>query len=466
MSEQNRTYQEIWEIINQMGREEFILQEMIRYGFWPAEEAMPQMPEDEAKRRRELQQELQQLYQERRNLNNEKALKKKFLKERLEESKRKQQETKERREQERLARREAWQQQKEQDLVYLGEEVSQGLNHQNSDVEKLNSLGLPILEDGLQIANAMGMSLGQLRFLAFNRKVSPISHYIRFKIPKKTGGERLISAPLPKLKQAQNWILKNILEKLTIHDSVHGFCVGKSIVTNAEPHVGAKVIINLDLKDFFPSFNYRRVKGLFTSFGYSEAVATVFSLLCTEAELETVELDQKIYYVALGDRFLPQGSPASPAITNLICRRLDRRLETLATRLDFTYTRYADDLTFSTSQDQPRIAKILRNIESIVNYEGLTINSEKTRILRAGSQQEVTGIVVNDKLGLDRKTLKKFRALLFQIERDGLEGKSWGNSPDLIASIEGYTNFVAMVSPEKAAQFKAQIRKIKRLHQL
>jgi retron-type reverse transcriptase len=465
MSEQTRSYQEIWEIINQMGREEFILQEMIRYGFWPAEEALPKMPEDEAKRRQELQQELQQLYQERKILNNENALKKKFLKERLEESKRKQQETKERREQERLARKEAWQQQKEQDLVYLGEDVSEGLNYQNSDLDKLNSLGLPLLEDGRQIANAMGISLGQLRFLAFNRKVSPISHYIRFKIPKKTGGERLISAPLPKLKQAQNWILKNILEKLTIHDAVHGFCQGKSIVTNAEPHVGAKLIINLDLKEFFPSFNYRRVKGLFTSLGYSEAVATVFGLLCTEAELETVELDQKIYYVALGDRFLPQGSPASPAITNLICRRLDRRLETLATRLGFTYTRYADDLTFSTSQDQPPIAKILRNIESIVNHEGLTINQEKTRILRASSQQEVTGIVVNDKLGLDRKTLKKFRALLFQIERDGLVGKSWGNSPDLIASLEGYTNFVAMVSPEKAAKFKTQIKKIKRLHQ-
>ena len=309
----------------------------------------------------------------------------------------------------------------------------------------------------------MGISVGQLRFLAFSRPTSTISHYIRFKIPKKTGGERLISAPMPRLKNAQHWILANILEKLELHDAAHGFRRDRSIVSNAQPHVGAEVIINFDLKDFFPSISYKRVKGLFQSFGYSEAAATVFGLLCTQAAVEEVELDGKTYYVAITDRHLPQGSPASPAITNLLCRRLDRRLTGMAEQLGFVYTRYADDLTFSASGDSLRnICNILRRTESIVAHEGFTINEQKTRILRGKSSQlEVTGVVVNERLNLSKKELKRFRATLYQIEKDGPEGKQWGNSSDVMASIQGFANFVAMVNPEKGAQFQEQVQRIK-----
>ncbi len=308
----------------------------------------------------------------------------------------------------------------------------------------------------------MGISVGQLRFLAFSRHTSTISHYIRFKIPKKTGGERLISAPMPRLKAAQYWILVNILDKLELHDAAHGFRRDRSIVSNAQPHVGAEVIINLDLKDFFPSISYKRVKGLFQSFGYSEAAATIFGLLCTESQVEEVELDGKTYYVSTTDRHLPQGSPASPAITNLLCRRLDRRLTGMAEHLGFVYTRYADDLTFSASGDSLcNICNVLRRTESIVVHEGFAINKQKTRILRKSRQQEVTGVVVNERLNISNKDLKRFRATLYQIEKDGPEGKHWGNSSDVMASIQGFANFVAMVNPEKGAEFQEQIRQIK-----
>jgi retron-type reverse transcriptase len=301
-----------------------------------------------------------------------------------------------------------------------------------------------------------------LRFLAFSRKASTISHYIRFKIPKKTGGERLISAPMPRLKQAQHWILGNILEKLELHDAAHGFRRDRSIVSNAQPHVKRDVIINFDLKDFFPSISYQRVKGLFRSLGYSEAAATIFGLLCTEPDVEEVELDGKSYYVALTERHLPQGSPASPAITNRMCRRLDRRLTQMAEELGFVYTRYADDLTFSASGDSLRhICNILKRTQSIVTHEGFAINEQKTRILRKNRQQEVTGVVVNERPNISKKELKRFRATLFQIEKDGLEGKHWGNSADVMASLQGYANFVAMVNPEKGTQFQEQIRRIR-----
>jgi retron-type reverse transcriptase len=462
MTDQPRTRQELYDRIRQSSKEEFILQEMIRFGFWPAQGEIPEDPADEIRRIGEIGRELNELRRESSRLQNEEALRKEMLQQRLAESRRKQQETKERRERERQQRAENWQQKKQQEIGYLGEAVSGGLNHTNCNADRLQNYELFPYNTATEIAAAMGISVGELRFLAFSRKTSHISHYIRFKIPKKTGGERLISAPMPRLKRSQHWILVNILEKIELHEAAHGFRSNRSIVTNAIHHLGSEVIINFDLKDFFPSISYKRVKGLFQSFGYSEAAATIFGLLCTESEVEEVELDGKTYFVAVTERHLPQGSPASPAITNLLCRRLDKRLTAMAEELGFTYTRYADDLTFSASGDSLQsICNILRRTESIVLHEGLAINEQKTRILRKNRQQEVTGIVVNEKLSISKKELKRFRATLFQIEKDGPEGKRWGSSDDVIASIQGFANFVAMVNPEKGAEFLEQVKAIK-----
>lgn len=464
MSQQPRNRQELYNLVRNRGKERFILEEMIRLGFWPAQGTIPDDPADEIRRMGEIHQELQKLRRESSRLKNEKALRKQLLKQRLAESRLKRQETKEKREKERQKRAEAWQLRKQTEILYLGADVSSGLNNTDSNEERLREQNLPIFHTAAEIAAAMGINLGLLRFLAYNRPTSTVCHYVRFKIPKKTGGERLIAAPMPHLKQAQHWILHHILEKLTVHEAAHGFRRNRSIVTNAQPHVQQDVIINFDLKDFFPSISYRRVKGLFRSFGYCEAAATTFALLCTAAESEEVELDGKTYFIALTERHLPQGSPASPAITNILCRRLDRRLTKMSEELGFTYTRYADDLTFSASGESlQHICNVLRRTESIVAHEGLAINEQKTRILRKGHQQEVTGIVVNDYPNIDKKTLKRFRATLFQIERDGWEGKHWGNSPDLLASIQGFANFVAMVNPDKGKQFQAQIKRIIRL---
>ena len=460
MSQQPRTRQELYDLVRKRGKDEYVLEEMIRLGFWSPQGEIPEDPADDIRRMGEIRRELNQLKQESRNLKNEKLLRKRLLKERLAESRRKQQENKEKREQARIAKAQAWQKHQSTEITYLGEGVSRGLNCTECNEEKLREYGLPILGNALQIATAMDITVSELRFLAFSRKTSTVSHYIRFKIPKKTGGERLISAPMPRLKQAQYWILNNILNKIPVHNAVHGFRSDRSILTNAQPHVGADVVINFDLEDFFPSVSYKRVKGLFRSFGYSEAAATILGLICTEAELEQLELDGKTYYVALGERYLPQGSPASPAITNIMCRRLDERLTRMGKQWEFVYTRYADDLTFSTKANHPRICNILKNTDSIVQHEGFEINQKKTRVLRNSSQQEVTGIVVNEKLNVDRKTLKRFRATLHQIEVNGTDNISWGNGEDLMASIRGFANFVAMVNPTKGAKFIAQIQRI------
>lgn len=328
--------------------------------------------------------------------------------------------------------------------------------------DRLQSNGLPLCNSHEAIAQAMRISVKRLRFLAFYRKKP---HYKRFQIPKKMGGKREISAPMPLLKQAQNWILHNILEKLELHSAAHGFRRERSIVTNAQPHVGAEVILNMDLKDFFPSISYKRVKGLFKSFGYSETASIIFALICTEPKVKEFQLDgQTNSLISWTERHLPQGAPTSPAISNLLCRRLDRRLTQMAEQLGFVYTRYADDLTFSASGDSLRnICKVFKVTRSIIKYEGFDINEDKTRVFRKYRQQEVTGVVVNSKLNVSRETLKRFRATLYQIEKDGLRGKHWGQSKtnDLIASLQGFANFVYMINPEKGAKFQELVRRIK-----
>jgi retron-type reverse transcriptase len=460
-TERPKTRDELYERIRQTSKAEFILDDMIRLGFWPEQGVMPQDPAEEIRRRGELQRELGQLRDENRHLYNEQALLKEMRKRRLAESRRKRQETKERREREREARAAAWKTRQEREIVFLGEAVSGGLNNAGCDVERLRSYGLQPLANAAEIADACGIKVNELRFLSFDRKTSNVSHYVRFQVPKKSGGVRLISAPMPRLKAVQHWILHNILEKVAVHECAHGFRAGRSIVTNAVPHVGAETVVNLDLKDFFPTITYRRVKGLYRSFGYSEAAATILGLLCTEAATEEVELDGRKYFVATGARHLPQGAPTSPALTNALCRRLDRRLLKMAAELGFTYTRYADDLTFSASGESLRhLSSLLARVKAIVEHEGFTVHPEKTRVLRRSRQQEVTGLVVNSKANVSRQELRRFRATLYQIEKDGPTGKNWGHSGDVIASIQGFANFVYMVNPEKGAELQQRVRSI------
>jgi RNA-directed DNA polymerase len=458
--EQPRTRQELYEYVRQHGgRDSFVAEQMIRLGFWKSSE-LPSDPVEEIKRIQDLQLELEKVRAENRKLFNEKALLKELRLRRLAESRQKQKETKERRERERRERAEAWQKQKETEIVYLGEKVSGGLNYFEEKSERLEGSNLPSFPNIEELARAMNLTVGKLRFLAFHRATSETTHYIHFKLPKKTGGHRLISAPMPQLKAAQHWILENILQKVVVHDAAHGFLKEKNIVSNARPHVGAKIVVNFDLEDFFPSIDFRRVKGIFRSLGYSEATATIFALICTAPETEEVEIDGKTYFVAVGERHLPQGAPTSPFLTNILCKRLDKGLTTFARNHGFAYTRYADDLTFSTRSDGDNLRDFINKVRYIVTKQGLTINESKTRVLRRGRQQEVTGIVVNDKISIDRKTLRAFRACLHRAETKGLEGLRWGNSPDVIAALDGFANFVLMVDAEKGKLYKEQVGRI------
>lgn len=456
------TREELYRRIRETSKAEVVLEEMIRLGFWPAGEGMPQGPEAEIRRIGELERELAALRTELSRLQNEAAMRRALYQKRLEEARQKRQETRRRQEEARRARAEAWKQSKEREIGYLGEGVSAGLKHQASDAARLTQHGLPLLSTALDLARAMEISLGELRFLAFVRRVSKHTHYRRFYIPKKTGGQRLISTPMPRLKDAQYWVLGNILEKIPVHPCAHGFVAKHSIVTNAAVHTGTDVVVNCDLENFFPTISYRRVRGLFRALGYSEQVATLLALLCTEPEVDRVESDGETYFIASSERHLPQGAPSSPLLTNILCRRLDKRLSRLAETLGFSYSRYADDLTFSGSGEaREKVGKLLRKTDGIVAHEGFRINRDKTRVRRRGRRQEVTGIVVNERLAVNRENLRRMRAVLFQLEKDGLRGQRWGRGGDVISALEGYAHFVAQVDPAKGRRFLEQLATIK-----
>jgi len=454
--------QALYDRIRKSSKDSVIVEEMIRLGFWPAAGIMPEDSADEIRRRAELEAQLRALRTEQTRLHNIEALKREVRKRRMAEARERRKETKARKLAERQARAETWKAKQETDIGFLGEGVSAGLGHKGCDAERLAEHGLPELADAAAVAAAMGIDLGTLRFLAYARTTSRVSHYVHFFIPKRTGGKRAISAPMPKLKHAQHWILANVLDPIALDEHAHGFRHGRSILTNAQPHLGSRVVVNCDLQNFFPTVSYRRTKGLFQSLGYGEQVASIFGLICTAPETQEVELDGQRYFVALGDRILPQGSPASPAITNLICRGLDRALEKTARQLGFRYTRYADDLSFSSDDANADVGRLLGQVRWLVQRHGFVVHPDKTRVLRQSRRQEVTGIVVNERPAVPRETLRRFRATLFQIEKDGPAGKRWGratgdNGVDLMAAIEGFANYVAMVDPAKGRPLKAQV---------
>ncbi len=455
------TRQELYDRIRETSKDEVILEEMIRLGFWPRQSGMPQDPAEDIRRIGELERQLRSLTTENSRLGNVESMKKAARKQRMEESRQRQKENKERRLRECEQRAAAWRERKKSEIVYLGDGVSNTLNHQESDPEKLASRGLQQLNTVADLAAAMDISVGELRWLSFHRRAATDSHYQRFGVAKKTGGIRTISAPMPRLKRIQEWVLFNILEKVELHRATHGFRRGRSIVTNARPHVNSDVVINVDVEDFFPTVTFSRIRGVFRSLGYSGQLATVLALICSATERDEVELDGRTFFVARGDRRLPQGAPSSPAITNIICRGMDARLSHIAEQLGFQYTRYADDITFSGSGDAlEHVGRVLRRIRHVVEGEGFTLHPNKTRIFRKGRLQEVTGLVVNDGLSVRRDLLRRFRAVLFQIERDGPAGKRWGQSSNVMLSIEGFANFVAMVDPEKGANLQSQVRAI------
>jgi len=336
------------------------------------------------------------------------------------------------------------------EVLFAGEGVSRALSGLTSDEAALAKHGLPVLRDAHDLAAFLGIDMRSLRWLTFHREVASVTHYRQFQIPKAKGGLRTISAPRARLKAVQQAIRGKLLARLAPTEHAQAFVSGRSTVTNASAHVKKPIVVKLDLRDFFGTITFPRVRGFFEKLGYSGMVATLLALLATESPRKRVTIDGRTWFVALGPRSLPQGAPTSPELTNQLARRLDARLSGYARKAGWSYTRYADDLTFSGGGD---VAKLLGVVHAVVRAEGFVPNPEKTFFARKGRQQRVTGIVVNEGLGLPRDQLRRFRAAVHRVAHDGF--KDAGERRQML----GYASYVKMVKPALGERFLEALRK-------
>lgn len=360
--------------------------------------------------------------------------------------------------------KEAWSAYKATHIVHLGEGIywhddMAGDQWDLQDGEKrLLENNLPAMTKAQHLADALELSISELRHFCYHREAATYSHYTRFEIPKRSGGQRAIWAPRPALKQAQRWVLDNILERLLVHGSAHGFLPGRSIATNAAQHTDSRVLVKIDIAEFFPTISWKRVRGVFRKAGYGEQIATLLALLCTESPREVVEDNGQTYYIALGDRCLPQGAPTSPALTNALCLKLDRRLNGLANKLGWRYTRYADDMTFSlpiNSKKTPAIKQLLGSVHAIVRDEGFSINSKKTTVVRQSSVQTVTGLVVNDDNAprVNRKLKRQMRAAIHNLK----QGKPLPDGESM-QRLRGYAAYITMTDRKLGMDMMAALQ--------
>ncbi len=276
-----------------------------------------------------------------------------------------------------------------------------------------------------ELARRLGTSVEDLR--------GARARYGRFSIPKRAGGQREILAPDAATKVLQRLILHRLLARLPVHPACHGFERGRSIVSNAAPHVGRPVVLRLDVRDFFAATSTRRVRRLYRVLGWDREAAAILTRLTTFAG------------------GLPQGAPTSPRLANVVNVRLDARLAGLAAARGATYTRYADDLTFSFAADDPAsIHGVIRAAKRFLRQEGYALHEgRKLRIRRQHERQLVTGLVVNMRPALPRPRRRWLRAVEHHIRA--------GRPATLTeAQVRGWRAFELMVEAPPASPTQAE----------
>lgn len=285
--------------------------------------------------------------------------------------------------------------------------------------------GLPLIATPQQLSDLIGLEHSYVCSMAYVQK----KFYRRFLIKKKNGSNREIYEPLPDLKFVQHWILTNILEKCSVSLYAKAFIKNRDLRQNARFHVNQNVVVTMDIKDFFPSITVFDVYSIFNKMGYLKNVAWFLANLCCY------------------ERILPQGAPTSPYLSNLRLIDLDKRIANYTLSQKIRYTRYADDLTFSGNFDPHHL---ICDISTYVFKTGFRINSDKTRVAFRNVRQEVTGIVVNEKMQVSRDVRREIRKEIYYIKKYGINShlKHIGEKrKSYINHLLGKINFALFVRP-------------------
>jgi RNA-directed DNA polymerase len=345
---------------------------------------------------------------------------------------------------------------------------------QHTDLGKLRDNGLPEIAHLDDLAELVGTTRNEIIFLASRPQYSEPTHYTIKELPKKSGGTRLLMVPMPRMKAVQRALNAKLISRLPVHEAAHGFRKGRDVLTSASPHVGKDVVVSVDIEDFFPSFTFRRVSGYFRNLGYGRGTSVVLANLTTarlrDASKKRSNRDAWMLapvhnHVDAARRYhpeIPQGAPTSPGLANAISRRMDKRLHALAQKFGAEYTRYADDLTFSGNDELAKsVGNLLQIVRQIVRTEGLRLNEKKTRIMRKGRQQRVTGVVVNQQTNVSRREFDKLKAILHNCIKHGPDSQNRENVPDFREHLRGRIAHITHIGPERGRKLMRMFEQIR-----
>lgn len=332
------------------------------------------------------------------------------------------------------------------------------------------SLAIPGIAGLGQLAEFLGLSQGDLDWFAdtkhWNRLARPgLLHHYRYVWRERPGRTpRLLEIPGLRLRAVQRKVLDGLLAPIPLHGAAHGFVPGRSAATGAARHTGAHVVIALDLASFFTNVTAGKVYGALRGAGYPEAVAHSLTGLCTHVVPPHVitamppggtASERFALAQALRIPHLPQGAPSSPTLANIAVRRLDSRLQGWADAAGASYTRYADDLSFSGGPDLARRAdSFVRGAQRIVADQGHSLNSRKTRVRPRGTRQQVTGIVVNERTNAPRRDFDLLKAVLHNCAVHGPESQNRGQHPDFQAQLLGRIVWMEQLNPSRGARLR------------
>ncbi|GAA1824287.1 reverse transcriptase family protein [Microlunatus capsulatus] len=330
---------------------------------------------------------------------------------------------------------------------------------------------VPEVAGAPDLARLLGVPLEQLDWLADaqgRQRRTPAGplHLYRYRWVERPGAvPRLLEAPTPLLRHVLRRLLDEVLVWVPAHPAAHGFVRGRSALSHARLHVGAAQVVSLDLRHFFAAVTAARVRGLWTLVGYPEGVTALLTGLTTHRTPVHVltamppggdASARHLLRARLRAPHLPQGAASSPALANLACARLDRRLAGYAAALGATYSRYADDLTISGPADLAA-PRLVRAVSAVVVEEGFAVNPAKTRVQRSSARQQVTGVVVNARTSVPREEEDRLRAVLHDAVRNGPDAANRAAVPDFRAHLEGRVGWVSAVNPVRGARLRRQL---------
>ena len=339
---------------------------------------------------------------------------------------------------------------------------------QMQPVAAAETWAVPAIESVDALANWLSVAPNELDWFAdlkglVSRKNTPepLRHYRYRILTRRSGGIRLIEAPKPHLKGLQRHVLDRILNGVPAHPAVHGFLQGHSIKTFTAPHVGQRVVLRMDLRDFFPSISGARVQSFFRTVGYPDSVADLLGGICTNAVPADIRRQLGDARILYSRPHLPQGAPTSPGLANVCFYRADCRLAGLAKSAGAEYTRYADDLAFSGGEKFDRcVTRFSTHVAAILHEEGFAVNHRKTRIMRQGARQHLAGLVTNQRVNIMRADFDRLKAILTNCIRLGPESQNRETHPRFRLHLEGRVGFVESINPARGQHLRALFNRI------